>query len=347
MRLQNIWAQRPQREEPFSVEKVKRYLFVILLMALFVEILIIFPKKIEQQEKSFFDQTSVIEDRKNETIGENQIYTEQSMKGVHFVESHLGKRDWEIFADQASGDEKTNQWTLKKLKIIFYNGLIPDYTVIGDQGFIDGKNRDLRVIGQVQTISNNNYVLSTNAIHYSAQTRMMTSEGSVKINGPRDADGEGFQFYGVDLLIDVTKAQIKIQKQVIAQRELKGGVPLEVASDQVELNNKNKEALFSGDVEIKYDQFSMTSPSAKFNYQGTNQLTNLNLSGGVKVVDFNRTATSDLLQLDLLKQKFVFQGHPKVIEGEDILSGEQIEFIDGGKKVRVEKVKLQADKVIK
>ena len=113
------------------------------------------------------------------------------------------------------------------------------------------------------------------------------------------------------------------------------------------LNNKNKEAEFSGSVEIKYDQFSMTSPTAKFNYQGTNQLTNLNLNGGVKVVDFNRTATSENLQLDLLKQKFVFQGHPQVIEGEDILSGEQIEFIDGGKKVRVEKVKLQADKVKK
>lgn len=329
------------------MEKVKRYLFVILLIALFVEILIIFPKKIEQQEKSIFDQNRPMTDEKDENLDDRQIYTEQSMKGVHFVESHLGKRDWEIFADHANGDEKTNQWSLKKLKIIFYNGMTPEYTVIGDEGFIDGKNRDLKVTGHVQTISSNNYILKTNSINYSAQTRMMTSEGAVQIVGPRDADGQGFHFYGIDLLIDVTKAQIKLQKQVVAQRELKGGIALEVVSDQVELNNKNKEALFNGNVEIKYDQFSMTSPAAKFNYQGTNQLTNLNLSGGVKVVDFNRTATSEMLQLDLLKQKFVFQGQPKVVEGEDILSGEQIEFIDGGKKVRVEKVKLQADKVKK
>lgn len=334
-------------EEPFEVEKAKRYFFIILLAAIFIEVLIIFPKKIEHQDRSLFEPASTSSSADDSTAEANQIFTEQSMKGVHFVESHLGKRDWEIFADHANGDEKTNQWTLKKIKIIFYNGMTPEYTVMGDEGFIDGKNRDLKVIGHVQTVSNNNYLLNTKSIHYSAQTRMMTSEGEVQVTGPKDMDGEGFRFYGIDLVIDVTKALIKIEKQVVAGRSLKDGIQLEVVSDRVELNNKNKEALFSGSVEIKYDQFTMTSPTAKFNYQGTNQLTNLSLNGGVKVVDFNRTATSEVLQLDLLKQKFVFQGHPKVMEGEDLLSGEQIEFIDGGKKVRVEKVKLQADQLEK
>ncbi|MNY67067.1 hypothetical protein D3C86_2045840 [compost metagenome] len=64
----------------------------------------------------------------------------------------------------------------------------------------------------------------------------------------------------------------------------------------------------------------------------------------MKVSDMDKYATSDSVNLDLLADKYTFKGKPKVIQNNDELSGEEIIFLDGGKKVKVEKVRAKMEK---
>jgi len=47
------------------------------------------------------------------------------------------------------------------------------------------------------------------------------------------------------------------------------------------------------------------------------------------------------MKLNLRAQEIVLDGNPQVIQDQDELRGERITFLEGGKKVKVEKVKAQ------
>ncbi|MNL10806.1 hypothetical protein D3C87_1316180 [compost metagenome] len=60
--------------------------------------------------------------------------------------------------------------------------------------------------------------------------------------------------------------------------------------------------------------------------------------------DVDKYATSESVNLDLLADKYVFKGRPKVIQNNDELSGEEIIFLEGGKKVKIERARAKMEK---
>ncbi len=50
---------------------------------------------------------------------------------------------------------------------------------------------------------------------------------------------------------------------------------------------------------------------------------------------------SDDLRIDFSTQKLTFSGKPRLYQDEDELVGDKIIFLEGGKKVKVEKVKAK------
>ncbi|MGZ3783525.1 MAG: LPS export ABC transporter periplasmic protein LptC [Bdellovibrio sp.] len=328
--------------------KFKNLLFVILLIALFVEVLIIFPSRLEIEDEAVVRarveaQVKINKEKeerikRGEKVDEPSSLASQKAQGVHLVESQQGNRDWELFADSAEGSQSAGAWQLQTVKILFYNKEKVEFTVTGDRGTIDLKSKDLSVTGNVVTRSENGYVFKTPSIFYSSKTRQIDSPEDVFMFGPKDESGESLDLKGHHMKVFVDDSKMFIQEKVTAQKPEKDGKKIEITADGAEFSGKSREAKFFGSVRMTYNNMTIEGPEATFLYQSNaNILNSVYVQGGVRVSDADKTATSDTLNLDLLAKQYTFRGKPKVIQNSDELTGDEIIFLDGGKKVKVER----------
>ncbi|UOE99702.1 LPS export ABC transporter periplasmic protein LptC [Bdellovibrio reynosensis] len=334
--------------------KFKNLIFGTLLVILFVEILIVFPSKLEIEDEAAVrkraeEQERIQEEKekriaRGEKVEEPSSLAEQKMQGVHLVESQSGTRDWELYAASAEGSQTAGTWKLKQVKVFFYNQEKVEFTVTGDSGTIDSKSKDLSVIGNVVTRSENGYVFNTPSIFYSAKKRQIDSPEKVSMKGPDDTTGEGLSVLGGRMRVLVDQSKMLIQDKVAASKSVNDNKRFDILADSAEFSGKHKQAKFQGAVRLVYDKMTLEGPEASFLYKsGADILSSVAVSGGVKVSDLDKFATSESVNLDLLTNKYVFKGSPKVIQNNDELTGEEIIFLEGGKKVKVERVRAKVE----
>lgn len=333
--------------------KFKNLIFIALLVFLFVEVLIVFPSRLEHEDEATVrarveEQANAAREKeariqRGEKVEEPSSLADQKMQGVHLVESQQGNRDWELFAISAEGNQGLGTWKLKQVKVLFYNKEKVEFTVTGDTGTIDQKTKDLSVIGNVITRSENGYIFQTPSIFYSSKTRFIESPEQVVMQGPKDSSGAGMLLKGNRMKVQVDQSKMVILDKVTAQKPEKDGKSFEVAADGAEFSGKSREAKFSGEVRITYDNMKLEGPEASFLYSTADVLQSVAVKGGVRVSDAAKFATSESVDLDLLTNQYVFRGRPKVIQNNDELMGEEIIFLDGGKKVKVEKVRAKVE----
>jgi LPS export ABC transporter protein LptC/lipopolysaccharide transport protein LptA len=314
------------------MKNVKNALFVALLIFLFVEVLIIFPRNLEHKQEQ--EQTPVASNPADSS------QPEQKMGGIHLVEAQQGRRDWELFSLAAEGRQGTAAWELKKVRVLFYNKEKVGFTVTGDTGTIDGKSRDLKIKGNVVTTSENGYTFKTPSISYSSKARRIVSPETVSMLGPKDQMGDGFILQGNDMLVTVDDSRMTINANVKGSKKFKDGKLFQIQSQKAEFSGTSHQATFLGGVQIKYAELNLQGPKAVFQYKGsTSSISSIQIQGGVKVTDVDKVATADMVNLDLLQNIFTFKGKPKVVQNNDEISGEEIVFLEGGKKVKVEQAK--------
>jgi LPS export ABC transporter protein LptC len=331
--------------------KFKNLIFAVLLVLLFVEVLIVFPKKLEHDDDAKVQARIELQEKRKKELeaqgkdpGEKQSTAEQKMGGVHLVESQKGQRDWELFSESAEGSQGSGNWKLKKVRVFFYNKEKVEFTATGDEGTIDSNSKDLNIKGNVVTRSENGYVFKTPGISYSAVKRLIESPEDVYMEGPADKTGAGMTVKGRSMQVLVDQSKMLIKEKVSATKPMKDGKRFEVVADGAEFSGKSNLARFLGAVRMNYDGMRLEGPEASFLYdKGANLLSSISILGGVKVSDADKFATADVVNLDLLSNKYVFKGKPKVIQNNDELSGEEIIFLDGGKKVKVERVRAKME----
>jgi len=95
------------------MKNLKNIIFIVLLIFLFVEVLIIFPNKLEQQET---------QEAPAAVTQNDPSQPDQKAQGIHLVETQQGSRDWELFSQVAEGYQgKSAVWELQNVKVLFYN----------------------------------------------------------------------------------------------------------------------------------------------------------------------------------------------------------------------------------
>lgn len=336
----------------FKNFRLRNVILTTLMVFLFVEVLIIFPNRLEKNPEPEAERRTtlskdVLQDSdtpSNEDAG-GGVKAEQRMKGVHLVESQKGKRDWELFSESATGSQGKGTWNLKQVRVLFYNMEKIEYTVTGDEGAIDSKTKDLRIRGHVVTKSANGYIFETPSIFYSAYDRRIESPEQVVMRGPRDGNGEGLRLRGSDMLVHVDQSRMLIRGKVTAEKELKDQKKLLVEADSAEFSGKNREARFIGKVSLTYNKMKIEGPEAVFGYsKNADILSTVQVLGGVKVSDVDKFASSDRLDVDVLQNILTFRGKPKIIQNDDELTGDEITFLDGGKRVKVNRVKARVER---
>lgn len=353
------------------MSKFRNWIYILLLGLIFFEVLVVFPKKISSlknvepkssETKSGDDLTirpsGSIDGKSSEKtnnvanshpkedpkITEAKLNGQQRLQGVHLVESQKGRRDWELFSDVAEGNQGQGSWSLNKIKVLFYRGDKVSFTVTGDAGKIDAKTKNLSFSGNVSTVSENGYSFQTNTIQYISENRSLLSPDDVKMFGPRDAKGEGLIVKGKRMLSFVDESRMIIQQDVRAEKEVSPGAKMNLTSATAEFSGKNKEASFDGQVRMTYQDMEISGDRVSFLYSsGADILSTMKVNGSVRLKQKDRLATSERLNLDLLKNQFTFQGHPRLTQADDIITGEEIVFLDGGKKVKVEKIQAKIE----
>ncbi len=268
------------------------------------------------------------------------------MEGVHYVESRSGNRDWELFAETAEGSEGSGEWDLKNVKVFFYSSDKIEFTVTGAVGKIDAKSKDMRISGNVLTMSQNGYRLQTEAVEYQSQTRTIKSLDKVKMLGPTDGNGKGITVHGDWMEAIVDQNLMRIKNDVVAKKTLDDGKVFTVKSGTAEFLGNNREVKFLDQVAIEMDSMKLEGPEARFQYGDTpDMLKSVLVNGGVKVSDLDKYATSDSVSFDPGQNQFTLQGRPRVVQNNDEITGDKIILIDGGKKVKVEKMKARVEKL--
>lgn len=309
----------------------KNILLTLLLGVLFFQFLIVFPQKIEIQVK----EPEATQGKTFETDG-----PDQKMQGVHFVESQKGARDWEMFALTAEGNQGQGTWKLKKVKVQFYNAEKIEFTVVGDVGNIDSQTKDISIKGNVKTTSVNGYLFESDEIKYSASKRILQTPTSIKVTGPKDQNGDSLIVQGQKLIAYVDDKKMIIPESVSARKTLKNGITFSIQSKNVEFSSANNQARFYDKVVMSYQKMKIEGPEAILVYGNAKDfLSSILMSGGVQIYDEDKFASSANLNLDLITNQFHLTGKPKLIQNEDEISGDEILFLDGGKKVKVENTK--------
>ncbi len=318
--------------------KLNKYtlLFIILLAFIFLEILFVSPKILEKPS----DDITQYQKIQNLAASQKKDSVEQKMLGVHLVENDENKKGYVLFASEASGTSDS-QWVLKKVKVQFFSDNNSNFTVMGEIGEIDGTTKDMIIRGDVLTTSTNGYQFKTDSLKYSAKEKLMKSSDAVYMQGPADNKGPGFKLKGIGLRVDIKSNKMEILEQietnkVIDQKEFN------LTSDSAEFSNSSQEAVFHGHVKMMLGTSHLASPKAHFYYsKSAKSLERIILTQGVKLVEKEKTATCDELEINLLEDKMTLRGQPKVQQGDDEIHGQEIVFLDGGKKVKINQVNVK------
>ncbi|RJQ51887.1 MAG: hypothetical protein C4526_08990 [Nitrospiraceae bacterium] len=106
-----------------------------------------------------------------------------------------------------------------------------------------------------------------------------------------------------------------------------GKNPVVITSQSLTADNKNNLAVFEGSVVAKTEDMTIYSDRMTVFYNNSESTINkIEASGNVKVHKKERAIFSDRAVYMNDEKKIIFQGNPKAVEGENVISGAQIIF---------------------
>jgi lipopolysaccharide export system protein LptA len=103
--------------------------------------------------------------------------------------------------------------------------------------------------------------------------------------------------------------------------------PVVITSQSLTADNKNNTAIFEGSVVATTDDLTIYSDKMTVFYDNSeSKIKEINASGNVKVLKKERAIFSDEAVYMENEKKIIFKGHPKAVEGENVITGTQIIF---------------------
>lgn len=268
----------------------------------------------------------------------------QVVLDAKMIETKPEGKAMELWAARAFRPKDVGELTLETVKVKFYasNGVV--YTVTGKTGGVDPDTYAMWVKGDVLTKSSNGYTFRTQSVFYDSKLKRLHSPNEVEMDGPAEVNGSRLELTGEDMSADLVSNQLKVNRKVRANRKVPGERVAKIQSNSALFSGQTNSAEFTGSVIMDLDTMRVTGPKAQFAYDPkSGQLESVMVAGGVRVTDSNKYATSGSLAVFFRDDRYVFRGSPRVVQNEDELIGDEIVFMDGGKKVQVLNARAQID----
>ena len=304
----------------------ERWVLGILILAIIVEIIILAPEDLGIGETA----------ADGPVPAQTADRAAQVMHGVHLIETANSQKEWELWADKAVSFKGKGNWDVSKVRVVFFSDDGIEFHVTGDRGAIQVDTKDMLIEGNVVTKTSNDYLFFTESMVYNSKNRELKTAQPVRIEAPRDRRGRRMRLEGIGMLADLHESHIYVHRDVHGRKPLDSDRILKIRSQEAEMSGISKEATFKGQVEMEVDTLTVKGPRAKFKHgRSSNELKAIEVTGGVKVSDVDKWATSRTLEILLPQDKFIFRGSPKVFQNNDEIEGEEIVFLNGGKQVRI------------
>ncbi len=269
---------------------------------------------------------------------------DQSIQGMHMIETHEAQKEWELWSDHAVSIKAREMFELSVVRATFFSDSGVTFNVTGDKGTVQTKAKDLRVEGDVVIKSSNGYTFRTPYMNYNSKSRTIVTDQAVEMIGPKDITGNALKLTGVGMQASLEKSTMEVLRDVKAHKSLEGGRKAVIRSHRSLFSGKDRTAKFLGDVILDMDAMRITGPEAQFQYDSDKDVVkSVVFSGGARVSDSDKWATAQNLRVDFETNRFVFRGNPRVVQNNDELRGEEIVFLDGGKRVQVQRARAKVD----
>jgi len=313
--------------------RLTNYLLGFLLFALVVQVVLILPRPVNLSHAENFVPPL---QRVSSDI-------ERTMDGAHLIGTQNGKQEWELWAEKAIGYKGTDAWELTTVKVIFFGDDGVQFVVTGKRGEVDLAAKNMRVEGDVLVKSTNGYVFTTRIISYDSLNRQFQAPEPVEMKGPKMDEGRMY-VTGDMMETDLLSSMMIIRGQVRTTKAVSRGRTVGIRSQEVQVSGKGQTAKFLGSVVIDMEGMRITGPEAEFQYnKNSTEVESINVAGGVSVSDSSKMATSKSLKIHFDQDKYVFKGNPRVVQDGDVLRGEEIVFLDGGRKITVIRARAKVD----
>ncbi len=312
------------------------------LLLLLVQVVLIAPSKIrDAQNRDSETRAAVLPtpDLTKANGGANQ-----SLKDMHMIETREGQKEWELWAKTALTTKGNEELELEVVRATFFSDSGNTFLVTGNRGRVQVKSKNMRVEGDVIIKSSNGYTFRTQAMDYDSKVRRISADSRVEMVGPKDIQGHALKLTGVGMQAFSDKGSMEVLRDVRAEKPLDGGRKALIKSHRSSFSGKDRTAKFVGDVILDLDSMRMTGPEAQFIYDSKKDtVKSVEFKGGAKVSDSDKWATAQNVRVDFDTNRFVFRGSPRLVQNNDELRGEEIVFLDGGKRVQVQRARAKVD----
>ena len=309
----------------------------IVLFGVVIQVILIAPRVVKEHEEG---PTQAV--TKAGASDQNDI--DMTIQGAHMIETGKGTKEWELWAQKADRLKAKELVLLKTVKTIFFASSGVTFTVTGDNGSVNQQSKDMKIVGHVITRSSNGYTFHSDDLDYNSALSSLSTDSPVEMQGPSDKKGPGLHLNGQGMRAQMDEGVMEILNDVHCEKNFANGKRVFIRSHRAQFSSNDHSAKFLDDVVMDMDNMRITGPRAEFDYDSRkDQVSGLNVVGGVKVSDTDKWATSDNLKIDFDNDKFTFWGHPRVVQSDDELKGEEIVFLDGGRQVQVNKARARMD----
>lgn len=262
----------------------------------------------------------------------------QKISNFYLVDSKGVKKEFELWADEASKSMGSPEWLMTTVKVQFYtdNAL---YTVYGKRGTVNEEKNGMVIEGDVRMNSSNGYLFYTDKLSYDAQKKEITSDDKVSLEGPKEAEGRLY-LEGTGLYVDLTKSFMRLQTNVSGFKPMSQARVMKIASQIGEFSGLHKSAQFKNNVIISVDQMKVRGNYAKFQYKDK-KLDTLFMDGGIHLQDPTKMGTAGEALVYFNEDKCIFRKKPFITQAEDELIGDEVIILDRGKRVQVKNAKVE------
>lgn len=313
-------------------------LLALALFGVMIQVILVAPRAVRDHQAEKADKPQEAESPSpGETSG-----VDQSLQSMHMIETQQGGKEWELWSEKADRIKEKDLLKLKQVKTVFFAKSGVTFTVTGDQGTVEVKTKNLRIEGNVVTKSSNGYTFTTDYLDYGSTDKALKTDSEVQMIGPPDKKNSGLKLTGKGMKAQVQEGEMEILSAVHADKTF-GARKVDIRSRRALFNAHDRSARFLGDAVLDMATMRITGQEARFDYDAkADEIRNLTVLGA-KVSDTDKWATADNLKIDFSTYKFTFLGHPRVVQNNDELKGEEIVFLDGGKRVQVHRARAKMD----
>ncbi len=322
-----------------KMKLIYKYAIPIFMVVIAIEILIVAPAVIDQN-KDMSDEAEIPQVNSNTT--------EQVMKGVHLVETRLDGKEWELWAQDAYNFKEDGNWILEDVKIRLFGADNIYYDVTGKRGQIDPKRENIRIEGEVNTLTSNGYLLKMNDVVYKSDTKVMTSDSKVQMLGPEIKGESRLVLTGDGMNTNMETNEVRILHNVRANKTLQKGQLVTLKSESAIFNAKNYRAEFNENLVVDYGAYRVSGRKGTLEVDPSNHRVNkVTVEGGVKLSDIQRLALSDKVTMHVAERKVTLSGDPRLIQNNNELKGEEITFHEESSQIQIKRAKAKFDKTLK